>query len=226
MPPATAATTEQPKMSESTVAAAAAAEPSAVPVSTVDTEAAHPKRPYEKPIFSSDEVKPHKMPKTEEEQAAAGATDKEALTGAGPAVTAAQTVPEPVPVPVAPTQTEEQVAAASATSKSAPAAESKASPVAVAAAAAAINTSKTDKGVTPAAAAAEPVEPKKPEAVFKRGEETKPKAETKPEPVKTDIPAQQAAPAPAEPAKAPEPTAEQPEKKKVGFFARLKKMFK
>ncbi|KAK5787984.1 hypothetical protein VI817_010480 [Penicillium citrinum] len=86
--------TDRPKTAESTTAAAAA-EPAAVPS---ENDAAHTKRPYEKPIFSNDEVKPHKIAKTEEEEAAAkAATEKQNLAGAGPASTAAYTTPEPVP---------------------------------------------------------------------------------------------------------------------------------
>jgi hypothetical protein len=59
---------ERPKAVET--AAPAVVEPIVAPV---ETDAAHAKRPYEKPIFSNDEVKPHKIAKTEEEQAAASA---------------------------------------------------------------------------------------------------------------------------------------------------------
>jgi hypothetical protein len=76
--------------------------PVAVPA---EIDAAHPKRPYEKPIFSNDEVKPHKMPKTHEEQVA-----EQNLVGAGPASTAAYTTPEPIPAVEAPKMAEETVA--------------------------------------------------------------------------------------------------------------------
>lgn len=196
----TATLAERPKTSESiaTPVGAAVATPA-------ETEAAHTKRPYEKPIFSNEEnLKPNKIPKTEEEVAA----DIKAQTG-GTAFKA----PEPAPkkaeekAPVEPT-----LKATEGTSK--------ASPDAVAAANAAISSSKADKNVAPAAAPAE-TEPKKPEPAVKRGEESQ-LAETpqetaavsKQEPAKTEEP------------KASEPTTEQPEKKKGGFFSRLKRMFK
>jgi len=228
-----------------------------------ETDAAHTKRPYEKPIFSNDEVKPHKMAKTEEEQAAASvAADKEVLAGAGPASTAAYTTPEPVPAVEAPKTTEETVVTETvayttpepepapapaveapkksekvATETAAPktaavdtkSADNKpadgkapASPIAVAAASAAINNSKSGK-------AAESTEPKKPEAALKRGEEPqfKPDVPAKDTPAK-DTPATESTQ--QEPAKAnevqPSETAEQPEKKKGGFFAWLKRKFK
>ncbi|KAJ5190213.1 uncharacterized protein N7498_009198 [Penicillium cinerascens] len=232
---ATTSLSERPKTSETTA-------PAAVPS---ETDAAHIKRPYEKPIFSNDEVKPHKMAKTEEEQAAASAAaDKKALAGAGPASTAAYTTPEPVLAVEAPKKAEEKVATEAAapkttTADSKPAdikpieskpvesktAESKApaSPVAVAAASAAINNSKTDK------AAAESTEPKKPEAALKRGEEPQTRPEVpKKDTLAKDTPA--AVSAQQEPAKADEAqtseTAEQPEKKKGGFFGWLKRKFK
>lgn len=92
---------ERPKTAESTdVPAVVAPVPIALPV---ETDAAHPKRPYENPIFNNEEnLKPHKMPKTDEEAIGASvAEDKktiETLAGAGPASTAAFTTPEPVPV--------------------------------------------------------------------------------------------------------------------------------
>ncbi|KAJ5700763.1 hypothetical protein N7536_003776 [Penicillium majusculum] len=92
---------ERPKTAESTdVPAVVAPVPIAAPV---ETDAAHPKRPYENPIFNNEEnLKPHKMPKTDEEAIGASvAEDKktiETLAGAGPASTAAFTTPEPVPV--------------------------------------------------------------------------------------------------------------------------------
>jgi hypothetical protein len=220
---ATTSLPEHPKTSESTGSAAVPPE----------TDAAHIKRPYEKPIFSNDEVKPHKMAKTEEEQAAA----EKNLAGAGPASTAAYTTPEPVPVVEAPKKAEEKVATETApkttTAESKPVesktVESKptdskapASPAAVAAASAAINNSKTDK-------AAESAEPKKPEAALKRGEEPQPRPDVpkKDTPAK-DTPATESAQ--QEPAKADEAqtseTAEQPEKKKGGFFGWLKRKFK
>lgn len=56
----TAATMQpEPKTSE-----AAATEPAVAPA---ETNGAHVKRPYEKPIFTEDEMKPHKMAKHEEE---------------------------------------------------------------------------------------------------------------------------------------------------------------
>lgn len=98
---------ERPKTSESTapvapvVAPVAAPEP--IPAPAIESDAAHAKRPYEKPIFNNEEnLKPTKMPKTEEEKlVASAAEDKktiENLAGAGPASTAAYTTPEPVPV--------------------------------------------------------------------------------------------------------------------------------
>ncbi|KAJ5203519.1 hypothetical protein N7449_005598 [Penicillium cf. viridicatum] len=92
---------ERPKTAESTdVPAVVAPVPIAAPV---ETDAAHPKRPYENPIFNNEEnLKPHKMPKTDEEALGASvAEDKktiETLAGVGPASTAAFTTPEPVPV--------------------------------------------------------------------------------------------------------------------------------
>lgn len=231
-------------MATESTPAATAAEPIVAPV---ETDAAHAKRPYEKPIFSNDEVKPHKIAKTEEEQAAASAAaDESVLAGAGPASTAAYTVPEPVPVsepkkveeekPVAAAEVPEAVApaAAPAAPVATPASpsqtkESKASPDAVAAAAAAINSSKADKAATTAPIAVAGTVPKKPEPVVKRGEEPKAKVD-----LPTETPQETAAPQAAEPeaakkseeAKA-EPSAEQqPEKKKGGFFAKLKRMFK
>ncbi|KAJ5730393.1 uncharacterized protein N7483_004901 [Penicillium malachiteum] len=226
---------ERPKTSESTKAPATAAaaihnhgEPATVPSETLD--AAHTKRPYEKPIFSNDEVKPPKMAKTEEEEKQAVTETPENLAGAGPASTAAYTAPEPVPVAAAPTVTTDFTPVSKPVAESKPIAESKlvagspskANPDAVAAANAALNSSKSDKG---AVAAAEG-ELKKPEAALKR-EETK----------ATEAPQQEAAPSAQEPAasapaqgaesKADEPqTSEQAEKKKGGFFARLKRMFK
>jgi hypothetical protein len=230
---------ERPKATE--VTPVAAVEPAVAPI---ESEAAHVKRPYEKPIFSNDEVKPHKMAKTEEEQAAASAeADKTALAGAGPASTAAYTVPEPVPVPekkveekepVAGTEVPAAVAAPQAapvsTPVTAPAApsqtkESKASPDAVAAAAAAINSSKATTAPIPVAG----TEPRKPEPAAKRGEEPKAKVDLPAEtPQETTAPqvAEPEAAKPSEEAQA-EPSAEQqPEKKKGGFFAKLKRMFK
>ncbi|CAG8024003.1 unnamed protein product [Penicillium salamii] len=98
---------ERPKTSESiapvapVVAPVAAPEP--IPAPAIESDAAHAKRPYEKPIFNNEEnLKPTKMPKTEEEKlVASAAEDKktiENLAGAGPASTAAYTTPEPVPV--------------------------------------------------------------------------------------------------------------------------------
>lgn len=92
---------ERPKTAESTnVPAVVAPVPIAAPV---EPDAAHTKRPYENPIFNNEEnLKPHKMPKTDEEPLGASvAEDKktvETLAGAGPASTAAFTTPEPVPV--------------------------------------------------------------------------------------------------------------------------------
>lgn len=92
---------ERPKTAESTdVPAVVAPVPIAAPV---ETDAAHPKRPYENPIFNNEEnLKPHKMPKTDEEALSTSVTEDkktiETLAGAGPASTAAFTTPEPVPV--------------------------------------------------------------------------------------------------------------------------------
>jgi hypothetical protein len=96
--PATLA--ERPKTSESTVPAVDAPASTAAPA---ESDAAHPKRPYEKPIFNTEEnLKPHKMPKTDEEALAASVPEEkktvDTLAGAGPASTAALTIPEPVPV--------------------------------------------------------------------------------------------------------------------------------
>lgn len=189
----TATLAERPKTSESIAAPVdAAATPS-------ETEAAHAKRPYEKPIFSPEEnLKPHKIPKTEEEQAA----DTKAQTG-GTAFTA----PEP-----APKKAEEKAPVESA--PKAAEGTSKASPDAVAAANAAISSSKADKSAAPTATAAE-TEPQKPEPAVKRGDE----------PQSTETP-KETEPTKQEPAKNEEPSSEQPEKKKGGFFSRLKRMFK
>ncbi|KAJ5781909.1 uncharacterized protein N7518_010392 [Penicillium psychrosexuale] len=91
---------ERPKTSDSTAPAVAAPVPIAAPA---ETDAAHTKRPYEKPIFTNeDNLKPHKMPKTDEEAIQASvAEDKktiETLAGVGPATAAALTTPEPEPV--------------------------------------------------------------------------------------------------------------------------------
>jgi Predicted membrane protein len=92
---------ERPKTAESTdVPAVVAPVPPAVPV---EADAAHFKRPYENPIFNNEEnLKPHKMPKTDEEALGASVVEDkktiETLAGAGPASTAALTTPEPVPV--------------------------------------------------------------------------------------------------------------------------------
>ncbi|OQD61033.1 hypothetical protein PENPOL_c019G07239 [Penicillium polonicum] len=92
---------ERPKTAESTdVPAVVAPVPVAAPV---ETDAAHPKRPYENPIFNNEEnLKPHKMPKTDEEALGASVVEDkktiETLAGVGPASTAAFTTPEPVPV--------------------------------------------------------------------------------------------------------------------------------
>ena len=190
------------------------AEPAKAPVPTTaaepvialseTAEASHPKRPYEKPIFSNDEVKPPKMARTEEEAAAA---DKEkALAGAGPASTAAYTAPEPVPATTPATEAPKKVESTS-----------KANPDAVAAANAAINTSKADKSASAAPAESEL---KKPEAAVKRGQE--------PEASQTETAQEQTAKeAKADEPKTSEQTAEHAtDKKKGGFFARLKRMFK
>ncbi|KAJ5976338.1 hypothetical protein N7481_010045 [Penicillium waksmanii] len=227
--------TERPKTAESATVAPAAAEPVAAAVPS-ESDAAHTKRPYEKPIFSNDEVKPHKIAKTEEEKAAASAAaEKQILTGAGPASTAAYTAPEPVPVPetkkVEEKPTEKQVekqptliqppATQAPIPKTSTATDKQpASPDAVAAANAAINTSKTDKSAAQAPVVAD--EPKKPEAAFKRGEEPA-----------TEAPKTEAKESAQEPAKANEETKadqateqQQPEKKKGGFFGWLKRKFK
>ena len=92
---------ERPKTAESTeIPAVVAPVPVAAPV---ETDAAHPKRPYENPIFNNEEnLKPHKMPKTDEEALGASVVEDkktiETLAGVGPASTAAFTTPEPVPV--------------------------------------------------------------------------------------------------------------------------------
>ncbi|KAI1831069.1 hypothetical protein DTO012A7_7118 [Penicillium roqueforti] len=91
---------ERPKTSDSNAPAVAAPVPIAAPA---ETDAAHTKRPYEKPIFTNeDNLKPHKMPKTDEEAIQASvAEDKktiETLAGVGPATAAALTTPEPEPV--------------------------------------------------------------------------------------------------------------------------------
>lgn len=242
---------ERPKTAESTkVPAPVTAEPAKAPatitapitspepliIPSETAEAAHTKRPYEKPIFSNDEVKPPKMARTEEEAAAA---DKEkALAGAGPASTAAYTAPEPVPAPtlaaeapkkvesaVPTTEAPKKVESATPAAPAAPATEapkkvesaSKANPDAVAAANAAINTSKADKSASAAPAESEL---KKPEAAVKRGQEPEaPQTETAQE--------QSAQETKADELKTSEQTAEQAaEKKKGGFFARLKRMFK
>lgn len=196
-------------------------------VGPAESEAGHTKRPFEKPIFSNDEVKPHKMAKTEEEQAAASTVaDKTSFAGAGPASTAAYTAPEPVPV--LEKKVEEKKAVAGPVT--APAGlsqpkESKASPDAVAAAAAAINSSKATTAPIPVAG----TEPKKPEPAAKRGEEPKAQvdlpAETPQEATAPQVAEPEAA-KPSEEAQA-EPSAEQqPEKKKGGFLAKLKRLFK
>jgi hypothetical protein len=186
-------------------------------------------------------VKPHKIAKTEEEKAAASAAaEKQNLTGAGPASTAAYTAPEPVPVTEtkkveekpAEKQVEKPKAEEKPTLVQPPATQAPipktstatdkqpASPDAVAAANAAINTSKTDKSAAQAPVVAE--EPKKPEAAFKRGEEPA-----------TEAPKTEAKESAQEPAKANEETKadqateqQQPEKKKGGFFGWLKRKFK
>lgn len=225
--PATGSLPERPKTSESSKApapVAAVAEPVAepTPAPTETADAAHTKRPYEKPIFSNDEVKPTKMAKTEEEEkqaAAAATTDKQSLAGAGPASTAAYTAPEPVPatsvISEAPKVEEKKTEPAPKPVAAQPSSPSTANPDAVAAANAAINTSKADK-----TAAAEP-ELKKPEAAVKR-EETKAEA-PQTENTSAQEPAKETK---AEESKTAEQTAEQAEKKKGGFFARLKRMFK
>jgi hypothetical protein len=231
-----------PERTKATEAIPAATGDSAV--APAEGEAAHIKRPYEKPIFSNDEVKPPKIAKTEEEQkqaAASGAADKSVLAGAGPASTAAYTVPEPVPV-----NKEKRVDEAKPEAAAAPVAipaaspitppgpaetkQSKASPDAVAAAAAAINSSKADRAATTGPVPVAGAEPKKPEPAAKRGEEPKAKVD-----VPTETPEETTAPQAAESEAANkaeeltgEPSAEQqPEKKKKeGFFAKLKRMFK
>lgn len=201
----TATLAERPKTSEPIAAPVDAAV-----VTPTETEAAHVKRPYEKPIFSNEEnLKPNKIPKTEEEQAAdikaqTAQTGGTAFKAPEPALKQAE---ETAPVQPAPKTTE---------------GTTQASPVAVAAANAAITSSRADKSAAPAAPAATTAEaePKKPEPAVQRGEE----------PQSTETP-KETAPNTQEPAKteerqASEPSAEQAEKKKGGFFSRLKRMFK
>jgi hypothetical protein len=237
--PATLA--ERPKTAETTapivapvVAPVAAPEP--IPAPSTESDVAHVKRPYEKPIFNNEEdLKPHKMPKTEEEQlAASAAEDKktiENLAGAGPASTAAYTAPEPVPVKTeAPKAEEKKVAEAPKVAEQKPeekipvetpksttqAGKAPASnPDAVAAANAAI-ASKSEKAAAPVAE-----EPKKPEAALKRGEEPLPKSET-PKEGETE----QALADETQTSEPSEPTEEKKKKEKGGFLSWLKRKFK
>lgn len=232
--PAAATLVERPKTSESTVAPTVVA-PEAI-AAPAETDAAHPKRPYEKPIFNNEEdLKPHKMPKTDEEALPASvAEDKktiENLAGAGPASTAAFTTPEPVPVQdVAPKVAEEKIPVESApkpTPAQTGAGKPASSPEAVAAANAAILSSKGDKAAAPAAApvATKEAEPKKPEAALKRGEEPLPKSEAPKPETKAEPPVEEAGKAQQEAQKTSE-SAEQTEKKKGGFLSWLKRKFK
>lgn len=244
--------TDRPKTAESTTAAAAA-EPAAVPS---ENDAAHTKRPYEKPIFSNDEVKPHKIAKTEEEEAAAkAATEKQNLAGAGPASTAAYTTPEPVPETkkveekpvekVAEKQVEQpkveqpkaeekpavtQTPATQPSATQPPVSKPSASTEKQAAspdAVAAANAAINSKTDKAAAPAAPAVEEAK--------EIKKPEAVAKRgEEPKTEAPKPEAKESAQEPAKAKEETKseqateqqQQPEKKKGGFFGWLKRKFK
>ncbi|KAJ5606576.1 hypothetical protein N7510_009357 [Penicillium lagena] len=208
---------------------------------------AHAKRPYEKPIFSSDETKPSKMAKHEEEQArASAALDKKTLAGAGPASTAAYTTPEPVPVkkaeepvkkaeepvkkaeePVKKTEEKKEVKKAEEKKDGKTKADGKASPQAVAAAAAAVSSSK---GSEKTGAAAPEAELKQPEPALKKGDEPKAHAPMT-DAVKEDSAkakdAKEANDAKEEPKKTEAAAAaEAAEKKKGGFFSRLKRMFK
>jgi len=133
---------------------------------------------------------------------------------------------DPVPVPEKKVEEKEPVAGPVSTPPGpSQTKESKASPDAVAAAAAAINSSKATTAPTPVAG----TEPKKPEPAAKRGEEPKAKVD-----LPTETPQETTAPQVAEPEAAKpseqaqaEPSAEQqPEKKKGGFFAKLKRLFK
>jgi hypothetical protein len=230
---------ERPKTTESTapiVAPVSAPEPvpapEPIPAASTESDAAHTKRPYEKPIFNNeDELKPHKMPKTDEEQlAASAAEDKktiENLAGAGPASTAAYSAPEPVPVkaeekkvaetpkpveaPKVAEQTPEEKIAVETPKSTTQAGKAPASnPDAVAAANAAITSSKKE-AATPVAE-----EPKKPEAALKRGEEpvdkTEQPTEAKADETKTSEPS--------------EATEEKKKKEKGGFLSWLKRKFK
>lgn len=230
--------TERPKTAESATVAATEPAPAVIPS---ESDVAHTKRPYEKPIFSNDELKPHKIAKTEEEEkaAASAAAEKQNLVGAGPASTAAYTAPEPVPVletkkveekpaekQIEKPKVEEQPTLVQPPATQAPIPKSStandkqpASPDAVAAANAAINTSKADKSAAAAPVVAD--EPKKPEAAFKRGEEPATEAP------KTEAKESAQEPAQAhEETKADQATEQQPEKKKGGFFGWLKRKFK
>jgi len=219
-----AALAERPKTSESTApAVAAVAAPEPIPAPSAEGDAAHVKRPYEKPIFNEEDLKPHKMPKTDEEQlAASAAEDKktiENLAGAGPASTAAYTAPEPVPVKSEAPKTEkksEEKIPVETKSTTQPGKAPASNRDAVAAANAAITSSKTDKAAAPVTE-----EPKKPEAALKRGEEPLPKTEApkeaEPEQAKADE---------TKTSEPSEPTEEKKKKEKGGFLSWLKRKFK
>lgn len=216
---------EEPAISTAaTSGAAAGATTLKTPGSTAAAETpaevdAHAKRPYEKPIFSSDETKPPKMAKHEEEQArASAALDKKTLAGAGPASTAAYTTPEPVPVKKAEEKKDGKTKA-----------DGKASPQAVAAAAAAVSSSK---GSEKTGAAAPETDLKQHEPALKKGEEPQVQAPMMEADKEESAKAKEAKEAEAKDAKEePKKTeaaaaAEAAEKKKGGFFSRLKRMFK
>jgi hypothetical protein len=238
---------ERPKTAESIPAAsipaavAPVAAPEPIPAPIVE-DTAHVKRPYEKPIFNNEEnLKPHKMPKTDEEQlAASAAEDKktiENLAGAGPASTAAYTASEPVPIKnEAPKAEEKKVEEVPKPVETPKALEKKpeekipvetpkstvqsgkapaSNPDAVAAANAAITSSKAEK--------AAPVveEPKKPEAALKRGEEPLAKSEVAQE-AETEQPKADE----TKTSETSEPTEEKKKKEKGGFLAWLKRKFK
>ncbi|KAF7714557.1 Uncharacterized protein PECH_006106 [Penicillium ucsense] len=223
-----------------TESTAAPVESTTVPSAPTESDVVHAKRPYEKPIFSNDEVKPYKMPKTEEEQPAPGAsTEPSALTSAGPAATVAETTSEPLSTrevkPLEDKKVVEQKSVGSAPAASTPAgvatgatSQSKAtpsSPQAVAAAAAAFNSSKTDKSASTGPINVAGTEPKKPEPAAVRGEEPQPQVEL---PAESSAPQTTAQPdnLKSEEAKTEPSEDQQAEKKKGGFFAKLKRMFK
>ncbi|EPS33147.1 hypothetical protein PDE_08109 [Penicillium oxalicum 114-2] len=245
IPEPLAPVTETPApVSEPVAPVSKAAEPVVQSTAAPTDDAIHAKRPYEKPIFSNDEVKPHKMAKTEDDQpvpATNAATP--ALTGADSKSTAAQAVSQPTSTSATkPTENKEVEGQTPATSAATPKAAAAAagapfppqttqsSPQAVAAAAAALNNSRTDKSATTGPINVAGTEPKKPEPAAVRGEEPKPPVDLPAQTVPAESTATETSVQP-EAAKTqesePEPSGDQQaEKKKGGFFAKLKRMFK